>query len=177
MKGGLRFDQVPHINMNKTVDYADYLAPCVHDPLGVKSDRPCTCPRLVPIRKRIEEKVPGLHAFLKKYKLPLVAASFYLLVSLLDVVSSMGHGSGFEELNPFTRDLFHKFILSRGIAVKLVAIGAFSGVSAALYQGFKSLDERLGLTAASLPFYYYGIDALLNGVIPNFLIHLGWYVR
>ena len=118
-----------------------------------------------------------LKEFAQKYKLPLVAAGFYVLVSLLDLVSSLGHGPGFEELNPFTRDLFHKFILTRGIAVKLVAIGAFSGVSAALYQGFKSLDERLGLTAASLPFYYYGVDALLNGVIPNFLIHLGWYTR
>jgi hypothetical protein len=118
-----------------------------------------------------------LKEFVRKYKLPLVAAVFYLLVSLLDLVSSLGHGPEFEELNPFSRDPLHKFMFTRGIYVKLVAIGVFSGVSAALYKGFRTLDERLGLTAASLPFYYYGIDALLNGVIPNLLIHLGLFQR
>ena len=118
-----------------------------------------------------------LKAFVQKYKLPLVAASFYALVSLLDVVSSMGHGPEFEELNPFSRNEEHKFILVRGIYIKLVAFGIFSGVSAALYKGFRTLDERLGLTAASLPFYYYGIDALLNGVAPNLLIHLGFFQK
>ena len=116
-----------------------------------------------------------IREFVEKFRLPLVAAIFWVGINTLDILSSIHMPDGFGEKNPFTRTPDYAFMLSRGIGVKFIALSMFAVIGVALYQGFKAIDERIGKTAASLPFFYFGIDNFLNAVVPNFLIHLGWY--
>ncbi len=114
--------------------------------------------------------------WLEDRRFGVVSFCYFLVTEALDLVSSvLPMPPDAQEMNPFTRDAQHHFMLGRGIAVKLLIAVALMTFAGSLYYGLKSWSRQLALFAFSVPFIYYGTDVLLNAVLPNLLMSFGWH--
>lgn len=112
---------------------------------------------------------------LASHKLEAGAIGYYIAVSALDVWSSVHMPAGFVEENPWARDMFHRFVLERGIWIKVISLGALFGVALPFRVLGRVLDEKMAALAFSMPFIAFGAYTLVSAVFPNFLNALGWY--
>lgn len=120
----------------------------------------------------MRERIASL---LQNKRILLVAISFCFLVQVADCISSMGFNLFYEETNPFVRDALHRFVLSKGIVVKLIAFGTFGLLSTALFQAFKRYGEAAADFFASLPFWYWAV-VVIEAVVTNVLLKMGYFV-
>ena len=105
----------------------------------------------------------------------LVSFLFALDSQIADLISSMGFGPGFHEMNAFARHLDGSFYLLHGVGNKAIYLMIFSVMATGIYLSLRPWDEEKAAAIATAPLLYYSILALL-AVANNLMLHTGWFV-
>jgi hypothetical protein len=99
-----------------------------------------------------------------------VAAVGCALAQIADLISSLGFGPAFSEVNPLSRGLNDSFSFERGFKVKTVAFIFFSVMSAFIYYTLRPWDKHRAEVIATSPYLYFGISAIVVA-LDNTLLH------
>ena len=127
-------------------------------------------------KRFLQQSWQKLTPILHRHRLSVLAVGYFLVVSALDVLTTIYMPINFVEQNPWSRDTLHRFILSRGVMIKVFSLVSLFGVAWPMGLLGRVLGEREGDAAFALPFFAFGMSTLIAAVFPNFLNALGWYM-
>ena len=116
-----------------------------------------------------------MKTFFHRYQLMISTLVFYLVGATSDIISSFHFLPHLYETNPYTRDIFGRFVLLHGLAYDGAWLILLLVVSSILYFGLRRFSEMVAQSAFAAWFIFYGLSRYA-AAIQNIWLIAKWYV-